>query len=64
MEKKIIGLPKPASNATDTQVVEMLLEKSLSDFRKKAILELIDLSLRDKNKHEFIRLTEELKSIS
>ena len=26
MEKKLIGLPKPASNATDTQVVEMLLE--------------------------------------
>lgn len=64
MEKKLIGLPKPEENATDSQFVEMLLEQSLLDFRKKAILELIDLSLRDKNKNEFLRLTEELKNIS
>ena len=64
MKKKLIGLPKPELNVTDSQFAEMLLEQSLLDFRKKTILQRIDLSLRDKNKRDFLRLTEELKSIS
>jgi uncharacterized protein YpiB (UPF0302 family) len=42
----------------------MVLDKALRDFRKEKIQKKIDLSLKDKNKAEFIRLTEELKKVS
>nr|WP_256218377.1 IDEAL domain-containing protein [Bacillus sp. MUM 116] len=42
----------------------MVLDKALLDFQKEKIQQKIDQSLRDKNKIEFLRLTEELKKIS
>jgi uncharacterized protein YpiB (UPF0302 family) len=64
MEKKSFGLPMPELNAIDSLFAEMLLDSSLLDFRKKTIQQGIDQSLLDKNKEEFLRLTEELKRIS
>lgn len=42
---------------------EMVLEKSLYDFRLNQILNGIEQSLETRNKEEFLRLTEELKII-
>ncbi|MGM0876922.1 MAG: IDEAL domain-containing protein [Bacillota bacterium] len=42
----------------------MVLDKALLDFRKEKIQRKIDQSLRDRNKREFLRLTEELKYVS
>lgn len=61
---KLVRLPKPKLNAMDSLYAEMLLDQALLDFRKRTILEKIDFSLRDKNKEDFLRLTEELKRIS
>ncbi|KKI93203.1 phosphoesterase [Bacillus sp. SA1-12] len=64
MEKNLLHSPNTEGNVTDALLAEMVLDKALLDFRKETIQKKIDESLRDKNKHEFLRLTEELKSIS
>ncbi|MCM3651031.1 IDEAL domain-containing protein [Metabacillus litoralis] len=48
----------------DSEFVEMVLNKALSDFRKEQLLKEIDQSLLEQNKEKFLRLTEKLKSIS
>ena len=45
-------------------MAEMVLNKVLNDFLKEQLLKEIDRSLEDRNKVEFLRLTEELKNIS
>ncbi|WP_230136078.1 IDEAL domain-containing protein [Peribacillus frigoritolerans] len=42
----------------------MVLKKALSDYRKAQIEKEIDDSLRNRDKEEFLRLTEILKGIS
>jgi uncharacterized protein YpiB (UPF0302 family) len=64
MEKNLLNLPQLEVNIMDSLFAEMVLDKALRDFRKEKIQMKIDLSLRDKNKAEFLRLTEELKKIS
>ncbi|MBT2701108.1 IDEAL domain-containing protein [Bacillus sp. ISL-40] len=64
MEKNLLNSPQPEVNVMDSLFAEMVLDKALRDFRKEKIQKKIDLSLRDKNKAEFIRLTEELKKVS
>jgi uncharacterized protein YpiB (UPF0302 family) len=64
MEKKLLNSPQPEVNIMDSLFAEMVLDKALRDFRKEKIQKNIDLSLRDKNKTEFLRLTEELKKVS
>jgi uncharacterized protein YpiB (UPF0302 family) len=64
MEKNLLNSPQPEVNSMDSLFAEMVLDKALSDFRKEKIQKKIDLSLRDKNKAEFLRLTEELKKVS
>ncbi|MBT2723336.1 IDEAL domain-containing protein [Bacillus sp. ISL-46] len=64
MEKNLLISPQPEVNVMDSLIAEMVLDKSLRDFRKEKIQKKIDLSLRDKNKAEFLRLTEELKKVS
>ncbi|MBT2736007.1 IDEAL domain-containing protein [Bacillus sp. ISL-7] len=64
MEKNLLNSPQPEVNVMDSLIAEMVLDKSLRDFRKEKIQKKIDLSLRDKNKAEFLRLTEELKKVS
>ncbi|MBT2734051.1 IDEAL domain-containing protein [Bacillus sp. ISL-7] len=64
MEKNLLNSPQPEVNVMDSLFAEMVLDKALRDFRKEKIQKKIDLSLRDKNKAEFIRLTEELRKVS
>ncbi|WP_227551777.1 IDEAL domain-containing protein [Metabacillus sediminilitoris] len=42
----------------------MVLDKALLDFRKEKIQQKINQSLRDRNKREFLLLTEELMNVS
>jgi uncharacterized protein YpiB (UPF0302 family) len=65
MEKKYLINPpqQPDANILDSLFAEMVLDKVLFNFRKEQILKDIDQSLRDKNREEFMRLTEELKKI-
>ena len=64
MEKNLLNSLQPEVNVMDSLIAYMLLDKSLRDFRKEKIQKKIDLSLRDKNKAEFLKLTEELKKVS
>ncbi|AOH53500.1 hypothetical protein ABE28_003980 [Peribacillus muralis] len=59
MEKQL-----PGTSLEPEEMAEMVLKKALSDYRKAQIVKAIDNSLKDRNKGEFIRLTELLKSIS
>ncbi|MGG0788627.1 MULTISPECIES: IDEAL domain-containing protein [Bacillaceae] len=65
MEKNLANTtPQPEINVMDSEFAEMVLNKSLLNFRKEQIRKEIDQSLQDQNKEEFLRLTEELKNIS
>ena len=68
MEKNLLNtLPETEVNVVDsefTEMAEMVLNKVLNDFLKEQLLKEIDRSLEDRNKEEFLRLTEELKNIS
>ncbi|MGE6378405.1 IDEAL domain-containing protein [Peribacillus muralis] len=59
MEKQL-----PGTSLEPEEIAEMVLKKALSDYRKAQIEKAIDNSLKDRNKGEFIRLTDLLKSIS
>ncbi|WP_285768418.1 IDEAL domain-containing protein [Peribacillus sp. SI8-4] len=59
MEKQL-----PGTSLEPEEMAEMVLKKALSDYRKAQIEKAIDDSLKDRNKDEFIRLTDLLKSIS
>lgn len=64
MKNYLLNYPQSEINKKDSKMAEMILEKALLDFRIKTIQQKIDQSLLDKNKNEFLRLTEELKSLS
>ena len=65
MEKNLANTPpQPEINVKDYEFAEMVINKALLNFRKEQIRKEIDQSLQDKNKEEFLRLTEELKNIS
>ncbi|PJN88629.1 MULTISPECIES: IDEAL domain-containing protein [Bacillaceae] len=59
MEKQL-----PGTSLEPEEMAEMVLKKALSDYRKAQIDKAIDDSLKNRDKDEFIRLTELLKSIS
>ena len=65
MEKNMLNTsPVTEVNVVDSEFAEMVLNKVLNDFLKEQLLKEIDRSLEDRNKVEFLRLTEELKNIS
>lgn len=65
MEKKLLNAPLETEvNVEDSEFAEMVLNKALLDFRKEQLRKEIDRSLEERNKEEFLRLTEELKKIS
>ncbi len=65
MERNLVNTPpQPEVNVMDSEFAEMVLNKALRNFRKEQIRKEIDQSLQDRNKEEFLRLTEELKNIS
>ncbi|MBD1381352.1 IDEAL domain-containing protein [Metabacillus arenae] len=64
MEQKLLNSPQSEVNVIDSLFAEMVLDKALLDFRKKKIQQKIDQSLQDRNKREFLRLSEKLKDLS
>jgi len=52
------------TNVSDEVMAEMFLNQAIKDFKKGKIIEEIDQSLKNKDKETFLRLTEELKSVS
>ncbi|MGG3123091.1 IDEAL domain-containing protein [Priestia megaterium] len=51
-------------NISDELVVKLLLAQIMKDCKKRKILKKIDQSLENRDKETFLRLTEELKSVS
>ena len=63
MKKYLLNSPQSDVNHMDSLFAEMILDEALLTFRKGQIAKEIDHSLRNRNKEEFLRLTEELKQI-
>jgi uncharacterized protein YpiB (UPF0302 family) len=63
MKKHLLHSPQPEINSVDSLLAEMVLDEALLTFRKEQIIQQIDISLTNRNKEEFMRLTEELKRI-
>jgi uncharacterized protein YpiB (UPF0302 family) len=61
MKKYFLNAPQQPQVTDDSQMAEMVLDKALRDFQKEQILKEIDLSLRDRNEKDFLRLTEKLQ---
>jgi len=65
MEKKLLNSPQRSEvNIMHSLFAEMVLEKALRDFQKERIQEDIDRALLERNKDEFLRLTNMLKELS
>ncbi|AQX54145.1 IDEAL domain-containing protein [Priestia flexa] len=65
MENNVLnGMDRVDSNLRDEMLAELFLDQMMDDFKRSKILEEIDLSLKNKDKEAFLRLTEELKSIA
>ena len=64
MEKKLLNSPQQSNEEMDSKYAEMVLNNALLDFRRAQIREEIDCSLQERNKEQFLKLTEELKKIS
>ncbi|CAM3751952.1 IDEAL domain-containing protein [Cytobacillus oceanisediminis] len=63
MEKRLLNSPQQ-SEENVSQLAEQVLNQALKEYRKDKLREKIDEALTDRNKDEFIRLTDELKKIS
>lgn len=63
MKKYLLNSPQSEVPSIDSLFAEMILDKALLTFRKEQLEQKIDQSLRDRNKGEFLRLTEELNQI-
>jgi len=64
MDKKLLNSPQTKINVMDSLLAEMVLDQVILNFKKEQIQKKIDQSLLERNKSEFLRLTEELKKIS
>ncbi|MBA9041815.1 uncharacterized protein YpiB (UPF0302 family) [Bacillus aryabhattai] len=51
-------------NIRDEMLAELFLDQMMNDFKKSKILEKIDQSLKNKDIEAFLRLAEELKSVT
>ncbi|MEH7290930.1 IDEAL domain-containing protein [Priestia megaterium] len=51
-------------NLRDEILAELFLNQMMDNFKRSKVLEEIDQSLKNKDKEAFLRLTEELKSVS
>ncbi|MFE0561867.1 IDEAL domain-containing protein [Priestia megaterium] len=52
------------SKISDEILTELFLAQIMNDFKKSKILKKMDQSLQNRDKEAFLRLTEELKSVS
>ncbi|KAB2338053.1 IDEAL domain-containing protein [Cytobacillus depressus] len=64
MEKHLLNSPKHLEESMDEILAEQFLTNALLTFRRKQLKVEIDKTLAERNKEKFLRLTEELKSIS
>ncbi|MBY0121432.1 IDEAL domain-containing protein [Bacillus sp. S/N-304-OC-R1] len=64
MEKHLLNSPEQLDENMDEILAEQFLNNALQTFRKEQLKSLIDHALMERNKDEFMRLTQELKSIS
>ena len=65
MENNILnGMDRVDSNLCDEMLAELFLNQVIKDFKKRKILKGINHSLKNKDKKAFLRLTEQLKSLS
>jgi uncharacterized protein YpiB (UPF0302 family) len=62
MENNVLN--KIDSSLRDEMLAELFLDQMMNDFKRNKILKEIDQSLKNKDKQAFLRLTEELKSLS
>ncbi|MBZ5482358.1 IDEAL domain-containing protein [Bacillus sp. T_4] len=65
MENNMInGMDRVDPNLRDEILAELFSNQMMKNFKRSKILEGIDHSLKNKDKEAFLRLTEELKSVS
>ncbi|MBU8878094.1 IDEAL domain-containing protein [Bacillus sp. FJAT-29790] len=64
MKKYLLNSPHQPEENLDSQIAEKILNNALQAYRREKLKMEIDQTLSDRNKEEFLRLTEELKSIS
>ena len=65
MENNVLnGMERVDPNLRDEMLAELFLDQMMNDFKRSKILEKVDQSLKNKDKEAFLRLTEELKSVS
>ncbi|QDZ88265.1 IDEAL domain-containing protein [Priestia megaterium] len=58
------GMDRVDPSLRDEMLAELFLNQVMNDFKRSKILEKVDQSLKNKDKEAFLRLTEELKSVS
>ncbi|MCM3690134.1 IDEAL domain-containing protein [Neobacillus niacini] len=64
MEKRLLNSPQQTDENNDSAIAEMFLNHALIEFRRDVLRKEIDLSLQERNKEAFLKLSEELKKIS
>ena len=65
MEEELLNeSPETEVDVRYSEFADIVLNKALLDFQKEQLRKEIDRSLQNRNKEEFLRLTEELNSIS
>ncbi|MDQ1004035.1 IDEAL domain-containing protein [Neobacillus niacini] len=64
MEKRLLNSPQQTDENNDSVIAEMFLNHALIEFRREVLRKEIDLSLQERNKETFLKLSEELKKIS
>jgi len=62
MENNVLNEIDPSLR--DEMLAELFLNQTMNDFKRSKILKEIDQSLKNKDNQAFLRLTEELKSVS
>lgn len=63
MDKDLLHVQDEMIEEQYSLVAEQILNKSLIDYKREQLMKEIDVTLRDGNKEEFIRLTEQLKAV-
>ena len=64
MEKRLLNSPQQTDENNDSAIAEMFLNHAMIEFRREVLRKEIDLSLQERNKEAFLKLSEELKKIS
>lgn len=64
MNKDLLNLPEPSVEDQFSKLAEAILKESLLEYRREKLRKEIDRTLKERNRDEFFRLTNELKNIS